>query len=653
MALPARQALRRLLPYYHPYRRQVAIGLTSVVIAAALASVIPSLLRQGIDAMRAGATLRPLLTISAVMLVTALASGVLRFLMRQLLNGISRNIETDLRRDLFARLVTLDPSWYVRWRTGDLMARMTNDLGAVRLAAGPAVMYLVNTVAGALFAMIMMIRISPTLTAAALLPMLGLPILMIRLGRMVHERFEAVQSQFSGLSTRAQENLAGVRVVRAYQQEAAESARFDALGNEYLEANMRLAKLNGIMNPGFALLAGLGGAITIAVGGRQLIDGRITVGGYVAFGIYLAMLTWPLIALGWTTNLFQRGAASMSRVLELLDGVPQAVQNTGTATLPEAAVGRSIEFRHVSFRYPAALSNNVDGAAVDADYRSADEKRDDAPAGEARWILRDISFHVPAGGTLAIVGATGSGKSALMDLIPRLFDPQEGEILIDGIPIRDVPLDTLRREIGYVPQESLLFSETVGENVAYGLSDERSPLTVTAERASPRTATGDAEQSLARVAMSGGGALSEVTEATEIAQLSDTIASLPEGLGTRLGERGINLSGGQKQRTALARALARRPRIVLLDDALSAVDTHTEAAILAGLRGVLSGRTALIASHRVSTVRDADHIVVLDNGMIVEQGTHDTLIAARGRYARLLQRQQLLDAIEAGSDAAA
>ncbi|HYW31766.1 MAG TPA: ABC transporter ATP-binding protein [Gemmatimonas sp.] len=629
MALPARQALRRLLPYYHPYRQQVAVGLSAVVIAAALASVIPSLLRQGIDAMRAGATLGPLLRIAAVMLVTALASGALRFLMRQLLNGISRNIETDLRRDLFARLVTLDPSWYVRWRTGDLMARMTNDLGAVRLAAGPAVMYLVNTLAGALFATIMMIRISPSLTAAALLPMLGLPVLMIRLGRQVHERFEAVQSQFSGLSTRAQENIAGVRVVRAYQQEAAESARFDALGNTYLEANMRLAKLNGLMNPGFALLAGLGGAITIAVGGRQLIEGRITVGGYVAFGIYLALLTWPMIALGWTTNLFQRGAASMSRVLELLDGVPLAVQDTGTAQLPDGAIGRTIEFRNVSFRYPAALSTNIDGAALDAQYASTDGSTDGSMengAAERRWILHDVSFTVPAGGTLAVVGATGSGKSALMDLIPRLFDPQEGEILIDGVLIRDVPLDTLRREIGYVPQESLLFSETVGENVSYGLSDDRS-------RADEVT---DA-----------------VTDAADIAQLSDTVASLPDGFDTRLGERGINLSGGQKQRTALARALARRPRIVMLDDALSAVDTHTEAAILAGLRGALAGRTALIASHRISTVRDADLIIVLDNGSIVEQGTHDALIAAQGRYARLLQRQQLLDDIEAGSDAAA
>lgn len=624
MAVTARQALRRLLPYYHPYRRQVAVGLVAVVIAAALAAFIPSLLQRGIDAIRTGAPVGALLSIGGVMLVTAVVSGTLRFTMRQLLNGVSRNIETDLRRDLFARLVTLDPGWYMRWRTGDLMARLTNDLGAVRMAAGPAVMYMTNTIAGGIFAMVMMVRISPLLTGVALLPMIGLPVLMIRLGRLVHQRFEAVQSQFSNLSTRAQENLAGVRVVRAYRQEAAEQARFNALGEEYLQANMGLAQLNGIMNPGFALLAGLGSAITIAVGGRLLIDGRISVGGYVAFGIYLAMLTWPMIALGWTTNLFQRGAASMSRVLELLDGTTEQVHDTGTTRLPSAGRGRAIEFRDVSFRYPTPRPGEV-----------------------GRWVLRHISFRVPAGGTLAIVGATGSGKSALMDLIPRLFDPQEGEILVDGVPISSVPLDALRREIGYVPQESLLFSETVGENVAYGLSDTESPPRITSEHPARKTATGDVEQSLARGASAPGGALADVSEAAEIAQLSDTVAALPEGFDTRLGERGINLSGGQKQRTALARALARRPHIVLLDDALSAVDTHTEAAILAGLRGVLSGRTALIASHRASTVRDADLIIVLENGSIVEQGTHDELIGRGGRYSNLLRRQQLLEDIEA------
>ena len=615
---PARHALRRLLPYYHPYRWQVACGLSAVVVAAFLASVIPSLLQRGVDEIRSGADGSTVVRLGGVMLITAVASGVLRFTMRLLLNGISRRIETDLRHDIFARLSILDASWYARWRTGDLMARLTNDLGAVRMAAGPAVMYLVNTIFGGLFAMIMMVRISPLLTAVALLPMIGLPVLMLRLGRLVHDRFEAVQSQFSQLTTRAQENLSGVRVVRAYRQEHAETARFVTLGDKYLTANMRLATLNGFMNPGFGLLAGLGGAVTIGVGGRLLIQGQVTVGGYVAFGIYLAQLTWPLIALGWTTNLFQRAAASMTRVLELLDAEPLAVHDTGTTSLPVAVGGvdaqqggRTVEFRRVSFRYPRPVIVSEDGAARDANYEQTPHG---ATPSDARWILRDVSFRIPAGGTLAIVGATGSGKSALLDLIPRFFDPQQGQVLLDGIDIRELPIGALRAELGYVPQEALLFSETMGENIGYGLD------------------VADPER---------------IQHATGIAQLRETIAGLPNGFDTRLGERGINLSGGQKQRTALARALARAPRVVLLDDALSAVDTQTEAAILHELRTALQGRTALIASHRVSAVRDADHILVLDDGRIVEQGTHEQLMRLGQRYTELLQRQQLLEAIEA------
>jgi len=598
--LGAWRTLRRLLPYYHPYRLQVALGLASVVTSAALATSIPTYLQRGLDRMRDGAPAREVWQLGVVMVLTSAVAGVLRFTMRNTLNGVSRHIETDLRRDIFTRLTTLDAAWYARWRTGDLMARLTNDLSAVRMAAGPAVMYFTNTVFGGLFALVMMLRISPLLTGAALLPMIGLPFLMLRLGRLVHARFERAQEQFSRLSTRAQENLSGVRVVRAYRQEGAEVARWHALGEEYLHANMALAKLNGLMSPGFALLAGLGTAVTIAVGGGMLIEGGITVGNYLAFTLYLGMLTWPLIALGWTTNLFQRGAASLTRVLEVLEAQPTAVHDTGVATISPGGRGRRLEFRHVSFRYPAARGS---------------EHTDDA-----RWVLRDLSFDVPAGGTLAVVGATGSGKSALMDLVPRLFDPQEGEILLDGVNIRDLPLETLRACIGFVPQESLLFSETVGDNITYGLT-------------SP--------------AISATEAYRRRDEASRIAQLHDTIAALPDGFETKLGERGINLSGGQKQRTALARALARTPDVVLLDDSLSAVDTHTEAAILHGLREALIGRTAVIASHRVSTVREADHIIVLADGRVVEQGTHDQLVTQNGRYAELLRRQQLLDAIEA------
>ena len=591
--MKAWRTLRRLLPYYHPYRLQVALGLAAVVTSSALVALQPSFLQRGLDSMREGAAARDLLGLAMVMLVTALASGVLRFTMRYTMNGVSRRIETDLRRQLFDRLTTLDAGWYAAWRTGDLMARLTNDLSAVRMAAGPAIMYFANTIAGGLFALTMMVRISPRLTALALLPMIGLPVLMLRLGKLVHTRFEHAQEQFSRLSTRAQENLAGVRVVRAYRQEGAEMARWNQLGEEYLNANMALARLNGLMSPGFALLAGLGMAVTIAAGGTLLIEAQLTVGSYVAFTIYLGMLTWPLIALGWTTNLFQRGAASLTRVLQLLDASPVTVHDTGMAQLPAGGTGRRIEYRNVSFHFPAS--------------------------DEVRWVLRDVSFTIPAGGTLAIVGATGSGKSALMDLLPRLYEPQVGEILIDGVNIRDIPLATLRAAVGYVPQESLLFSETVGDNITYGLTGNESGTHVAARR----------------------------EQATRIAQLADTIAGLPAGYDTRLGERGINLSGGQKQRAALARALARQPDIVLLDDALSAVDTHTEAAILHGLREALADRTAIIASHRVSTVREADHIIVLDAGRVVESGSHEQLVTHNGRYADMLRRQQLLDAIEA------
>lgn len=533
-----------------------------------------------------------------LMLATALAAGVLRFVMRELLNGLSRRIETDLRRDLFARLTGLDAAWYARWRTGDLMARLTNDLSAVRMAAGPALMYFVNTVAGGLFALGMMLRLSPSLTLWALLPMVGLPLLMLRLGRLVHARFEAVQQEFAQLTTRAQENLSGVRVVRAFRQEDAEVARFRALGETYLASNMRLARLNGLMSPGFALLAGLGGAITVGVGGAQLLEGRITVGEFVAFGIYLAMLTWPLIALGWTTNLFQRGAASLARVLELLDTEPVLVHDRGTRVLPPTSVGRRLSFRGVGFHYPVA-----DGAAP-------------------RWVLRDLTFDVPAGTTLAIVGATGSGKSALLDLVTRAYDPQEGEILVDDVPLTELALGPWRAELGAVPQEALLFSETIGENVAYGLTrHDQYP--------------------------QGDDVLARISEAARTAQLLETITALPDGFATRLGERGINLSGGQKQRTALARALARNPSVVLLDDALSAVDTQTEAAILHGLRDALASRTALVASHRLSAVRDAEHIIVLDGGRVVQSGTHEQLLREGGRYADLLQRQQWLEDIEA------
>lgn len=586
--------LRRLLPYYSPYLGQLVTGLVLVVISTAITSIIPWFLRLGIDAIRADEPFRRTLVLAGDIVVVGIFAGFLRYGMREILNGISRKIEYDLRNDLFVHLEKLDASYFGRTRTGDIMARLTNDLGAVRMAAGPAIMYLMNTIAGAIFALFFMLRIDVRLTVLALLPMIGLPAITAYLGKAIHKRFESVQEHFSTLTTHAQENLSGTRIVRAYRQENAEIERFGLLNDEYLRRNIALAKLYGTMFPIFALLAGMAAVVVLGVGGTLTLKGTISVGSFVAFGLYLNLLTWPLIALGWVINLFERGSASMVRLTDILDAKPGLVEAplSHLVQLPATHGGRSIEFRNVGFHFPSNVGE------------------------EPRWVLRNVTFTVPAGSTLGVVGSTGSGKTALMDLIPRLYDAQEGEILIDGVPIKKLGLHELRSAIGFVPQESLLFSDTIRTNLSYGATDSEG-----------------------------------VEWASSTAQLTDTIEAFPGGMETMLGERGINLSGGQKQRASLARALARRPSIVLLDDALSAVDTHTEAEILRALRDALTSRTAVIASHRVSAIRDATWIIVLDEGRIVEQGRHDQLMIAEGRYWALLRRQQLVESIEKPEDA--
>ena len=583
------RSLRAIVPYVRVYRVQLALGLACVIGSSAIASVIPWLLRRAIDALSVGAPPRDIWVIAGAMLGTVLVTGVLRFQMRNILNAISRYVEYDLRNAMFRHLLTLDAGFFGRNRTGDLMARLTNDLSAVRMVAGPAIMYLVNTIAGGLFALAFMLRISATLTGIAVLPMILLPVITAWIGALIHKRFEAVQEHFGVMTTHAQENISGARIVRAFRQEAAEEAHFARLNDEYLRRNMGLARLYGLTSPALQFLAGLGAVAVLGVGGTATLRGEITVGEFVAFGLYLGMLTWPLIALGWVINLFQRGSASMGRINAVLGSTASVTSPAHPASLPTPrGRGRTIEFRGVGYHYPVG-------------------------GGETpRWVLRDITFTVPAGATVGIVGATGSGKSALMDLIPRFWNPQEGQILVDGVPIAELPLEALRSTIGYVPQESVLFSDTILANLTYGGN------------------TDDA-----------------ACAAAAVAQLDAAIADLPDGYATQLGERGINLSGGQKQRAAIARALARDPQIVLLDDALSAVDTGTEAAILHGLRTELSGRTALIASHRVSAVREAAWIVVLDDGRIVEQGTHDELVRSRARYWQLLRRQQVSDELDA------
>lgn len=580
-------ALWRVIPWVKPYGGRIAYGLLCVVISTAMFAWIPTLIRQALEAMERDAPVRDIVKIGAMMIGVTLTMAVFRFQMRNILNGVSRVIEHDLREELFARLTRLDPGWYSRTRTGELMAKLTNDLGAVRMAVGPAIMYLTNTIFGGVFALSFMISISPRLTLIALGPMIVLPLITLRLGKAIHDRFERVQARFGDLTTLVQEHLSGLRIIRAYRQEAAEQGRFDGISEDYLHRNVALVRLNALMGPSFTLFAGLGAAAVLGFGGAQVVAGTISVGAFVAFGLYLSNLTWPLIALGWVTSLFQRGAASMTRLLEILDGVPTITDPANPETLPATKGGRALSLEGVRFAYPP---------------------RHGEPA---REVLHDISVSIPAGGTLGIVGATGSGKSTLLELIPRLADVTGGRILLDGVDVRHITLNVLRQEIGFVPQESLLFSETLTTNLSYGTANE-----------------------------------DDARWAADVAQLSETIQGFPGGWETQIGERGVNLSGGQKQRAALARALARRPSVVILDDALSAVDTHTEAAILRGLREALVGRTAIIASHRITAIRDAHWILVMDEGRVVEQGKHEDLLALKGRYWTLLRRQQLEEEIE-------
>ncbi|MBI4410305.1 MAG: ABC transporter ATP-binding protein [Gemmatimonadetes bacterium] len=599
--------LRTLIPYLRPYRRGIVLGLALVLVANLFAIASPKLLGLAIDALgEPGVTGGVIVGYAGLIVLAAIVSGAARYGMRERLNGISRRIETDLRDRFFEHLLRLDAGFHGGTRTGDLMSRATNDTAAVRMAAGPAVMYLVNTVVVTALALALMIRISPRLTAVALLPLALLPPVALFFGGAIHRRFEKIQDHLGELSTMVQENLAGARIVRAYVQEGAQEQEFETLNAGYLDKNMDLARTSGAFHPALGLLIGLGMTAVLWLGGREVMAGHISVGDFVAFGFYLAMLGWPMIALGWVINLFQRGAASMRRINTILATEP-AVRSPRSPLRLERVRG-DIEFRNVWFRYP----------------------------GTERDVLRDVSFRIPAGQTFALVGPTGSGKSTVVALLARLYDATAGEVLLDGVPVRELGLEQLRAAIGLVPQDAFVFSETIRDNIALGLPAGASfPASPTPDGGGPVHARS-----------AGASADGRVHEAAVIARLDETIAAFPVGYDTRLGERGVNLSGGQRQRTTLARALARDPRVLVLDDALSAVDTHTETEILQGLRRVLAGRTSLIISHRVTAVMGADAILALDDGRIVERGTHAQLVAKRGLYATLLRRQLLEEGLE-------
>jgi ATP-binding cassette subfamily B multidrug efflux pump len=599
--------LRPLLPYLSRYRWSFIAGAVCVLLTNGIWILFPLVIGHAADDLREGVTSRKLLAYAGYLLAIAITKGIFQFLTRWVVIGISRDIEFDLRNALFERLESLSYSYYQRHRTGDIMARATNDLNAVRMLLGPAIMYSANTLVYTAGALSFMIAISPKLTFYTFLPLPIASIVIQYFGRQIHDRFERIQAMFSDISARAQENFSGARLIRAYVQEDAEIRAFERENDEYIRRSLKLVRLMGMLWPTLELMLGCAVVLVLWLGGREVLigestrtlaanvgaligvagaavpsltntlqlSGTMTVGQFTSFMTFMVQLTWPIIALGWVINIFQRGTASLGRINEIMHEQPEIVDD---ASAKDRELTGEIEFRRLNFSY------------------------------EGKQVLHDINLRIPAGSSLAIVGPTGSGKTTLVDLIPRIYDAEPGMVLIDGRPIREYSIASLRRSIGFVPQETFLFSDRIRENIALGV-----------DHASDQ----------------------QIHDAAEAANIAADIEAFPESYETVVGERGITLSGGQKQRTAIARALIRNPKILILDDALSSVDTHTEDKILNHLRAVMHGRTTIFISHRVSTVRNADRIAVLHGGRIVEVGSHDELLALNGYYSDLYNKQLL------------
>ena len=576
-----------LLRYMRRYRWGYLWGTLACIATNVAAVQGPQILKKTIDELERGVTRERIVFLAGIFVVIYLIKGVFLYSQRWILIGISREIEFDLRNDLFLQLERQDANFYQKYRTGDVMARMTNDLNAVRMLLGPALMYSANTIFFTVGALYFLLRISPFLTLVAWAPMPLASILVQYFGRKIHDRFEKIQESFSEISSQAQENYSGARLVRAFGREQSQMSLFERLNRQYITRAQGLVQLMGMLWPTLEFVLGIAMIITLLVGGREVIHHQITAGDFVAFNTYMILLIWPIIAVGWVVNLFQRGTASVKRIDELLRARPGIDDSAADPSISTSAILRGeIEFRDLNFSYG------------------------NTP------VLHNVSLKIPAGSSLAIVGPTGSGKTTLVNLISRLYEAPEGSLIIDGRPIRELPLEVLRRNMGIVPQETFLFSETIRENLAFG---------------APNASADD------------------LLQAAEAAHIRREFEEFPQGFETMVGERGMTLSGGQKQRSAIARALLRRPSILILDDALASVDTYTEERILGGLRDYTATATTIFISHRVSTVRNADQIVVLDRGRIVEIGRHDELLALDGYYASLYQKQQLEEELTVAS----
>ena len=581
----AMNALKALIPFILGHRRPLIVGILCLTVTNTLNLASPWVLKLAVDGLESGITRRELAQFAGILVGIAILSGIFRYFMRRIIIGTSREVEYELRQKFYGHLTSMDLAYYTKTPTGDLMALATNDLNAVRMVLGPGLMYSLNTIMMLSLGLALMLSLSWKLTLASLIPMLFISLFMYRYGQIIHRLFTAVQEQFADITARAQEYLSGVRVVRAYTQESAAYDDLARRNQDYMNRNMKMVRVNGLMHPMVRMLAGISVLVALSYGGTLVIQNQFSLGSLVAFLAYLNMLIWPMIALGWVVTIFQRGAASMKRFQAVLNTQPDIDDPPHVAG--SLRPGGDIELKNVSFSYP----NRPDTAA-----------------------LSDVSLTIVKGETIGIAGRTGSGKTTLVNLIPRLIDPTSGTVSLGSVDLRDLPLGELRGLIGFVPQEAFLFSMTVGQNIAFGRPESSQE---------------------------------DIDGMARLAQLYNEVDSFPRGFGTMVGERGVTLSGGQKQRTAISRALLRNPDILILDDALASVDTGTEEEILGGLRTYMKNRTTILVAHRVSTLQLADRILMLDEGRLIEQGTHDELMKNGGPYAELARLQKLEEELEA------